>query len=144
MTFRLGESVPRALRNYVDNFGDPKFLAGTLRVQLGHDGSFVVWSRNSWACHGVPGNLLIRLCELSSGTREGSGITMGSLKTGTLIQVQWNKDGSFYLQSSSAYARWFGSRVLREAWMNLWTGVKDGMIGLQHIEEIAVSLRSRQ
>jgi methylenetetrahydrofolate dehydrogenase (NADP+)/methenyltetrahydrofolate cyclohydrolase/formyltetrahydrofolate synthetase len=142
-TFRLGESVPRALRNYVDNFGDPKFLEGTLRVQLGHDDSFVVWSRNSWACYGVPGDLLMRLCKLSAGTRQGSGIFMGSLKKGTLIHVQWSKDGSYYLHSSSAYARWFGSRVLREAWMSLWTGAKDGLIGLQQIEEIAVSLPLR-
>lgn len=136
--------MPRALREYVDNFGAPKYLEGTLRVQLGHNGSFVVWSRTSWACYGVPEDLRLRLCRLSSGTRDGNEITMGSLKKGTLIQVQWNQDGSFYLQSSSAYARWFEAQILREAWKNLWPGLKGGMLSPEHIAEIAVSRHSSE
>jgi methylenetetrahydrofolate dehydrogenase (NADP+)/methenyltetrahydrofolate cyclohydrolase/formyltetrahydrofolate synthetase len=138
-TFRLGDGVPAALLEYINRFGKPTDLEGTLRVQLGHNNSFVVWSKASWACHNVPDDLRDLLCKWSSGTRGGVGITMGSLKQGTLINVQWNKDGTLYVQADNmAHARRFKTKILHDAWNDLWPGSRF-VIGPQYIAELAVS-----
>jgi methylenetetrahydrofolate dehydrogenase (NADP+)/methenyltetrahydrofolate cyclohydrolase/formyltetrahydrofolate synthetase len=128
-TFRLGKGVPGPLREYVDRFGKPTDLEGTLHVQLGHANSFVAWSKTAWACSGnVPDELRKRLCALSSSTRVGQNITMGSLKKGTLINAQWNMDGSYYLETTHANDRQFRSAMLTEAWWSLWPGLEKCII----------------
>lgn len=139
-TFRLGKGVPGPLREYVDRFGKQADLEGTLRVQLGHANSFVVWSRTAWACSdNIPDELRKRLCTISSGTRGGQNITMGSLKKGTLINVQWNMDDSYYLETTYAHGRRFRSAMLVEAWRSLWPGLEACIFGQEHLAEIAVS-----
>jgi methylenetetrahydrofolate dehydrogenase (NADP+)/methenyltetrahydrofolate cyclohydrolase/formyltetrahydrofolate synthetase len=139
ISLRLGEDAPDALHNYIDRISTSKLLLRSLRVQLGQDGSFVVWSRTAWACCNVPELLCIQLCFLSSTSRDYNGVTKGSLKNGSITNVQWHEDGSFFLRSSD-YCRWaFRTAIMRGAWRNLWQDFENGKPGPEHMAELAVS-----
>jgi hypothetical protein len=64
---------------------------------------------------------------------------MGSLRKGTLINAQWHKDGSFYVKGPSGQCWNFHSDAMRDAWRSLSYGLEDGMMGPQHLAQVAVS-----
>jgi methylenetetrahydrofolate dehydrogenase (NADP+)/methenyltetrahydrofolate cyclohydrolase/formyltetrahydrofolate synthetase len=123
IALRLGGDAPAALRTYIDHVSEHKHLLGSLRVQLGPNGSFVVWSNTSWACYNVPVPIRARLCELSSASRENNGVTMGSILKGPLMNVQWHQDGTFYIRRINTHNSIFKTTLMHEAWRNLLPGV---------------------
>jgi methylenetetrahydrofolate dehydrogenase (NADP+)/methenyltetrahydrofolate cyclohydrolase/formyltetrahydrofolate synthetase len=138
IALRLGTDAPAALRKYINQISSSKVLLGSLRAQLGPNGSFVAWSNTAWACYNVPAPLRARLCQLSSSTREDNGITMGSVLKGPLLNVQWHADGSFYIRRMDIHVAIFNSTVMREAWRNLWPGVALHEMQPEHHAQIAV------
>jgi methylenetetrahydrofolate dehydrogenase (NADP+)/methenyltetrahydrofolate cyclohydrolase/formyltetrahydrofolate synthetase len=137
---RLGDGLPSALRDYINRIKESsKDLFSMVRVQLGAHGSFVVWAGTAWACYNVPAPLLERLLAKSSGTRASNGMTLGSIKSSFITNVQWHSDGSFYLRTSSnAHAWYFASSTVRRAWKDLWND-GDAMLTPGHLAELAVS-----
>jgi methylenetetrahydrofolate dehydrogenase (NADP+)/methenyltetrahydrofolate cyclohydrolase/formyltetrahydrofolate synthetase len=106
--------------NYVKNLSTSNHLLGSLRVQLGNNGSYVLWSRTIWACHNIPEDLRAQLCDLSSNSRVSWGVTMGSLRGRRVVNVQWHEDGSFYLRTMGWHTWKFGANILQGAWRTMW------------------------
>ncbi|KAF1937632.1 hypothetical protein EJ02DRAFT_356414 [Clathrospora elynae] len=119
-TFQTGHGIPLALRQFIQQLGSSGLLLTSLRVQLGANQSFVVWSRTLWACSGVPQMLRAKLCEGSSSSREWADVTKGSLKTGTLDNVQWSSSGSFFLKSGDKHIWDYHAKLVHTAWGKLW------------------------
>jgi methylenetetrahydrofolate dehydrogenase (NADP+)/methenyltetrahydrofolate cyclohydrolase/formyltetrahydrofolate synthetase len=59
--FEVGPDTPRALRAWIQQLDGSHLLLSALRVQLGDNDSFVVWSRTAWACANVPRQLQAKL-----------------------------------------------------------------------------------
>ncbi|KAF1833646.1 hypothetical protein BDW02DRAFT_598908 [Decorospora gaudefroyi] len=118
--FQIGPDIPPALRSFIQLLTGSDVLTAALRVQLGDNGSFVAWSKTVWECANVPHLLRAKLCEGSSGSREADGVTQGSLRSGSLDNVQWHADGSFYIKSGERHFWNFTSKLVRSAWSDLW------------------------
>lgn len=76
---------------------------------------------------------------MSSDLRFVHGITSGFLKAGTINNIQWHQDGSFYLKGSDTYAWASRSKVADESWKKLWPEVQFDMLGPHQFQELAVS-----
>jgi methylenetetrahydrofolate dehydrogenase (NADP+)/methenyltetrahydrofolate cyclohydrolase/formyltetrahydrofolate synthetase len=135
VSVRLGDGAPYALHDYIDNISTSNHLLGSLRVQLGNNASYVLWSRTLWACHNIPEDLCAQLCGLSSNSRVSKGVTKGSLKEQSVTNVQWHEDGSFYIRTSDTHAWNFCANILHGAWRKMWG---DSM-GPKDPTELAVS-----
>jgi methylenetetrahydrofolate dehydrogenase (NADP+)/methenyltetrahydrofolate cyclohydrolase/formyltetrahydrofolate synthetase len=135
VSIRLGDGVPRALHDYVDHLSTSNHILRYLRVQLGHNGSYVLWSKNIWACYNIPEDLRARLCDLSSNSRVTWGVFMGSFRQEGVSNVQWHEDGSFYLRTMASHAWKFGSNILQDAWCTMWSE----SMGPEDPAELAVS-----
>ncbi|KAH7383835.1 hypothetical protein BKA66DRAFT_529275 [Pyrenochaeta sp. MPI-SDFR-AT-0127] len=124
--FRLGKDAPVALYELVQRLNKPNNRLSSLRVQLGDGESFVLWSQKAWACSNVPQLLQVKLCQLSSTFREYNSVMKGSLKQGTLDNVQWHRDGTFYMKSGKFHVWHYHADIMRAAWHELWrdTGYK--------------------
>jgi|SRR5690242_15508241 len=116
--FLVGAGIPVALRGFLNRIRPFPELTSALHVQLGNNDSFVAWANTSWACSGVPMALELTLCEQSSSYRRAH-MTQGSLR-GSLSQVAWNGDGSYYLRGQQGCQWHFESSITREAWTMLW------------------------
>jgi len=135
---RLGPGAPRPLFDYIEHISSTsKELLGPIRVQLGSDGSFIVWSKSAWACRNVPETLRFRLSRLSSGTRTHNGMTMGSLKASTILNVAWHKDGSCFLRTLDNHVGWvYRTNTIRAAWDKIWAEVGVPGPGLDEMAEL--------
>ncbi|KAF2832349.1 FTHFS-domain-containing protein [Ophiobolus disseminans] len=149
VAIRLGPQAPRTLFEYIEQIsGSSKELLGLLRVQLGKKGSFVAWSKTSWACHNVPEMLRARLCKWSSGTRTQHGMTMGQLSEGALTDVAWHEDGSYFVRTQNNHVSWkFRLDVTHAAWTKLWTEVGltgPGVAEVAGLAHVAINPHSEQ
>jgi hypothetical protein len=77
---RLGQDAPEAVQDWIDQIPKSSERLKNTRVQLGYNGSFVVWSLSLWACHNVPPLVRMHLCSLSSHSRQHRGVTKGVFK----------------------------------------------------------------
>lgn len=136
-TFQVGASIPPALQQFIDRIRPVDDLCSFLRVQLGKNNSFVAWAKTSWACYGVPAALEAELCQLSAVHMRSTTITRGSLK-GTLIQVAWHSDGTYFIEGQQGYFWHFESSVTHSAWVKLWSG-KTAAPSLTELSELVVS-----
>jgi methylenetetrahydrofolate dehydrogenase (NADP+)/methenyltetrahydrofolate cyclohydrolase/formyltetrahydrofolate synthetase len=140
----LGPDVPSPLRTYIQTIEDSETLRSGIRVQLGADNSFVVWSGTAWACAEVPHQLKAKLCEGSSAYREGHNITNGSLRDSrTLDNVQWHTNGSYYIKSGGRHLWDFKTKLVSFEWGKLWKGLGRDERMRQIEEELAVSSYAR-
>lgn len=115
-----------------------KSLLGCLCVQLGKDGSFVVWSKTAWACFNVPKSLVDRLCQLSSGFRSYNGLTKGSFKGPSIKNIAWHQDGTCFLRTDGDQVSWlFCGEALNEAWEKLWSGTGVPGLSRDQVAELA-------
>lgn len=138
-TFRLGQGAPSALREFIQRLGSSDNVTSFLRVQLGDKESFVVWASKAWACSDVPHPLRVQLCRLSSTSREYNGFMRGSLKNGTLDNVQWHRDGTFYVKSGGLHFWNYQAEIIRAAWKELWKRPGHERLGSTSLNELAVS-----
>ncbi|KAH6621807.1 hypothetical protein C7974DRAFT_425580 [Boeremia exigua] len=140
-TFHVGARIPAALRQFINQIRLVPNLCLGLRVQLGGDDSFVAWSRTSWVCYGVPAALEARLVHMSGNYMRCSGGTNGSFR-GTLSQVTWHKDGSYYLKGQKGYASHFRSSITCKAWRTLWSSKSETPSLAEYSELVLVALDS--
>jgi hypothetical protein len=134
---RLGEDAPAALHKFLDQVSATEFPPGSMRVQLGPNGSFVVWSEIMWACCNVPDSLRDELVHLSFDSGEINGVTMGYHRIEAITNVQWHMDGSFYIQGLRVHSWSFLANMLHNAWECLWQGLVASKI--EDLAELAVS-----
>lgn len=121
---RAGKAIPSTLRPFLEYASQASFeLASTLGVQLGPNRSWVAWAGNLWACRKVPPALQAALCQLSLKHYEDGNGLKGALKSGTLTNVAWHNNGSYYVKSSG-HSWSFESAATRLGWNNLWGGLK--------------------
>ncbi|KAF1931286.1 uncharacterized protein M421DRAFT_417934 [Didymella exigua CBS 183.55] len=118
--FQVGETIPPALQQFIDRVRPVADLCSALRVQLGDNDSFFAWAKASWACHGVPAAIEAELCHLSGAHMRSATVTRGSLK-GTLSQVTWHGDGSYFIGGQQGYFWHFESSIAHQAWARLWS-----------------------
>ncbi|KAF1848906.1 uncharacterized protein K460DRAFT_304513 [Cucurbitaria berberidis CBS 394.84] len=118
--FQIGHNTPIALRQFILLLSESEHLLASLRVQLGDKESFVVWTHTVWACSDIPHALQDKLCQLSSAFRESHGVTKGSLKSGTLDNVQWHRNGTFYAKTPSRHTGFYTTKFMLAAWNELW------------------------
>lgn len=135
--FQVGARIPLALRHFVDRICLVDDLRSALHVQLGNSESFVAWAQTSWACHGVPDAVEAELCRLSGAHMRTSTVTRGSFK-GSLRQVTWHGDGSYFVEGQQGYFWHFGSSVTCQAWAKLWSG-RTATPSLTELSELVVS-----
>ncbi|KAL7774985.1 hypothetical protein CFE70_005900 [Pyrenophora teres f. teres 0-1] len=121
-SFEYGHGIPRDLISFIRNLQGSEILLAALRVQLGANDSFVAWSMSAWACANVPPQLQAKLREGSSASLDGV-ITKGSLRNGTLDNVQWHANGSFYIKSGHVHLVNFQSKLMDSKWNELWEGL---------------------
>ncbi|KAI2482713.1 hypothetical protein Ptr902_05030 [Pyrenophora tritici-repentis] len=121
-SFEHGDDIPPALVSFIRSLRGSQVLLAALRVQLGANDSFVAWSKSAWACANVPPQLRAKLREGSSASLEGV-ITKGSLRNGTLDNVQWHANGSFYIKSRHLHLVNFQSKLMDSKWNELWEGL---------------------
>ncbi|CAA9962479.1 SH3 3 domain containing protein [Pyrenophora teres f. maculata] len=121
-SFEYGHGIPRDLISFIRNLQGSEILLAALRVQLGANDSFVAWSMSAWACANVPPQLQAKLREGSSASLDGV-ITKGSLRNGTLDNVQWHTNGSFYIKSGHVHLVNFQSKLMDSKWNELWEGL---------------------
>ena len=140
-TFRVGAGIPSALRQFIDRISPVPDLCWALRVQLGNNDSFVAWAKTLWACYGVPKALEVELCQLSGSYMRPAAVTKGSLK-GTLSQITWHEDGSYYVEGGEGRFWHFESSITRQAWAKLWSG-KNATLSPEELSELVVSAPSQ-
>ncbi|KNG51662.1 hypothetical protein TW65_01059 [Stemphylium lycopersici] len=63
---------------------------------------------------------------VSSSSSTANGITQGSLKKGTLHNVQWHACGSYYAKSSIGFAWNSKSEPMHHAWNDMWKDLSNG------------------
>lgn len=136
-TFQVGAGIPPPLQQYTDRITPVNDLHSALRVQLGDQDSFVAWAKTSWACHGVPAAVEAKLCQLSSAHRRSSSSTRGSLN-GTLSQIVWHTDGTYFIEAQQGCFWNFASSTIQSAWAKLWSG-KTAAPSLMELSELVVS-----
>jgi hypothetical protein len=137
-TFRIGATIPAALRQFIERISSVTEMCSALRIQLGANDSFVAYVGTSWACYGVPKALEAELCQLSWTYMRCFTVTRGSLK-GILSQVTWHGDGSYYVDSQAGNFWHFESVTTRAGWSKLWTS-KDTIPSLEELSELVVSV----
>jgi hypothetical protein len=120
---RLGDDVPLALRSYIDQVSVNDLLLGSLRVQLGANGSFIAWNERDWACSKVPTPLRAELRRLSVVSRDTNSFTAGFFSNATIKNVQWHADGAFYLEGAGTYSFRFTRDIMHNAWECFWHGL---------------------
>lgn len=121
---RAGKAIPSTLRPFLDYTSQASFeLASALRVQLGANRSWAAWAGSLWACRKVPSALQETLCQLSSGYHEDDNGIKGALKTGTLTNITWHANGSYYVKSSE-HSWNFESDAIKRGWNDLWSGIQ--------------------
>lgn len=135
-SFCVGSAIPAALRQFIERISPANDLCSALRVQLGSNDSFVAWAKTSWTCHGVPKALEAELCQSSWTHVRSATATRGSIK-GTLNQVAFHCNGSYYLECQEGYFWNLESKVIREAWGNFWLSKKSSL-GLEELSELVV------
>ena len=118
-TFHVGSDIPPALHQFIVKIRPFPHLHSALRVQLGNNGSFIVWSKTSWACYGVPKALEIELCQMSWTHMRSATVTKGSFRS-ELKQVTWHGDGSYYVRSQVGGHWNFESATTLQAWNGFW------------------------
>lgn len=138
-TYQLGSGVPSSLRDYVEHLSLSTLYLASLRVQLGDRNSYVVWSRTAWACSGVPKSLRSKLVQLSSNAREHGGVVKSSLSSGRLENVQWHRNGSFYMKSGGRHSGHNEGKLMKAAWDALWQDDTTTSMATQISRELAVS-----
>lgn len=97
----------------------PQVIA-KLRVQLGEDGSYLVWNEDFWFSRGLPSALLLALLTLSSPQPGGSELQVsGRFGTRRVKNVSWHTNGTFFVQTDEP--RWhFESEDVQLGWRALW------------------------
>jgi methylenetetrahydrofolate dehydrogenase (NADP+)/methenyltetrahydrofolate cyclohydrolase/formyltetrahydrofolate synthetase len=136
-TFRFGSAIPAVLRQFIDKVSLMPDLCSALRVQLGDNNSFVAWAKTTWACHGIPEALEAELCRMSLAHTRSNTVTRGSFE-GTLSQVMWHSDGSYYVKGQVEDFWNFESSTTLQAWNQLWRGRPDP----KELAELAVSTQN--
>lgn len=136
-SIHVGPAIPAALLRFIDKISAAPDLRSALRVQLGANDSFVAYAKTSWAAHGIPKALEVELCQLSWTHMRSSTVTRGSLK-GTLAQIAWHSDGSYYIDGQAGYFWHFNSSTMRRAWSELWSKT-DTPPSLEELSELVVS-----
>jgi methylenetetrahydrofolate dehydrogenase (NADP+)/methenyltetrahydrofolate cyclohydrolase/formyltetrahydrofolate synthetase len=128
---RAGNAIPSTLRPHLDSRGALfRLTSGNLasmaelRVKLGVNRSWVVWTGSVWACRRVPSGLMHTLCQLSSEVQEDGNEASGKLKKGPLTDVTWHGNGSFYFKSGGEHSWNFQSDALKQGWNDLWAGIQ--------------------
>jgi hypothetical protein len=118
---RAGTDLPQSLESFVARASSlSQECASSLRVQLGANRSYVAWTGSVWVAHGIPKDLLTALHNTSSFSfydPNGS-----ALKTGTLDNIAWHDNGSWYFANGGAHTSSLtdrGADILRYAWKDL-------------------------
>ncbi|KAH8723434.1 hypothetical protein GQ44DRAFT_313788 [Phaeosphaeriaceae sp. PMI808] len=133
----LGIDVPRVVYECIDDIRKLGTSPEALHVQLGSGGSFLIWNQSAWVCFNIPDTLLNQLYRLSNVTTEFRGVTRGWLKQGTCTNVQWHKDGSYYLRSVEGDSWKYRSGIMQDAWVKLWQGTKNEFQGHETLSDLA-------
>ncbi|KAK7185731.1 hypothetical protein PSPO01_08417 [Paraphaeosphaeria sporulosa] len=120
---RAGSGIPAGLRCFPDRISSAsKERASSLHVQLGANRSYVAWSGSLWVSHGISGGLRAVRHHSSSIDIDDANGSEGVLLSGTIDNMAWHNDSSWYFKNGNAYAELrtgSGAEVLREAWHNL-------------------------
>lgn len=136
-TFEVGAGIPLALKQFIERITPVDDLRSALRVQLGNNDSFVAWAKTSWACYGVPAAVEAKLCQLSTVHMRSNSSSRGSLE-GTLSQVAWHGDGTYFFVAHQDYFWNFDSSIVHNAWIKLWSG-NTAAPSLTELSELVVS-----
>lgn len=141
LDYDFGSAIPRAADRFLSERARPDRKISAHYVQLGDAESFVAWTKSHWACSYVPEPLRHALCRMSSEYIGSDYLTTGYLTRGTLDNVQWHRDGSFYVKSGDRHIGYYQADITRKAWAHLWS---EGKAPLRdRIQaELAVSFRN--
>jgi methylenetetrahydrofolate dehydrogenase (NADP+)/methenyltetrahydrofolate cyclohydrolase/formyltetrahydrofolate synthetase len=75
----------------------------------------------------------------SSYSRTANTTTKGSLREGTLDDVQWHPNGSFYIKKGDRHLWNFSAHSVSSAWNEMWEGQRRDERIRSIVEELAVS-----
>ncbi|KAF5847538.1 hypothetical protein GGP41_000288 [Bipolaris sorokiniana] len=101
-TYRIGTHRPPALEEFLKNSTKSKTYTSHLWIWFGASDSFVARSKTVWICSKVPPQLTSRLRQMSSYSCTKYNATKGVFKDGTLDDVQWHSNGSFYAKKGDS------------------------------------------
>lgn len=117
---QFGRAVPEAAKVFL-TFGARGLEHSRRHVQLGDAHSFVAWAESQWQCSGIPTSLRDALCQLSSHSFNSQSSCWGTLARGTLKNVQWHQDGSFFIQMKDRHIGTLEADMARKAWLHMWS-----------------------
>ncbi|KAL6705085.1 hypothetical protein ACN47E_007344 [Coniothyrium glycines] len=119
-THRIGTGIPSSLQSHIAR--NNWTTEASLRIQFGASGSYIVWSGTEWASHQIPHRLCERLVQgCNSMVHSTSDIRFGTLHHGTIDNIQWHHDGSWYIKSCGRHMGDFQAMVMQQAWLTFWT-----------------------
>lgn len=91
-----------------------------MRVQLGANDAYIAWSGAEWYCQNVPHSLQAALSQLSSQSLAEYNRGIGRLTSGTISNVAWHGNGTYYLKNNTMNIYEFQSNAVQKGWYKLW------------------------